>query len=292
MKKIVIGSRGSALALKQSNTVIDEIKKVVKDIEFEIKVITTTGDVILDRTLDKIGGKGLFVKEIETALAKKEIDLAIHSMKDVPNVIAEIFEISPILKREDVRDVLITKDNKTLEEVHPNAVIGTSSIRRSVQLKKLRSDLVFKPIRGNIDTRIKKLQSGEFDGIILAAAGLNRMGWDNVVSQHLSEDEIIPAVGQGALCAEFRADDKVIKEIIARLNKGCEHREVLAERSFLEAINGSCSVAMGAIGHVEGDKLTLKGFYTESDKVEVFEVSGDADNYKNLGLELSKKFKK
>lgn len=291
MKKIIIGSRGSALALKQSNMVIERIKKIVDDIEFEIKVITTTGDRILDRTLDKIGGKGLFVKEIENALINQEIDLAIHSMKDVPNAVAKVFEISPILEREDARDVLITKDNKTLEELKTNAVIGTSSIRRSIQLSNLRKDLIFKSIRGNIDTRIKKLQSGDFDGIILAAAGLKRMGWDNLISQYLDENYVIPAVGQGSLCAEYRADDKAIKDIIKRLNKGMEHRDVLAERSFLEAINGGCSVAMGAIGHIEGEKLTLKGFYTESDNVEVVEVSGDADDYKNLGVELSRKVK-
>lgn len=293
MHKIIIGSRGSKLALTQSNMVIDQLKKYVKDVEFEIKVITTTGDIILDKTLDKIGGKGLFVLEIEKALKDNEIDLAIHSMKDVPNNIDEVFEITSILKREDPRDVLISKNNKKLEDMASGSVIGTSSLRRAAQIKNLRPDLRFEPIRGNVDTRIKKVKNEEFDGIILAAAGLNRIGLKNEITQYFDVVDVVPAVGQGALCVEFRKNDEFIKNIIKELNKYNEIRDVLAERVFLEATNGSCSVAMGAFGEVKEDKLTLTGFYCENINEPIIKnvVCGRLEDYEILGKNLAEKCK-
>lgn len=291
--KIIVGTRGSALALKQSNMVIEALKKSFSDIEIEIKIITTTGDKVLDRSLDKIGGKGLFVLEIEKELRDKEIDVAIHSMKDVPAIIEEGFQISPVFEREDPRDVLISKDNIKFKDLPVGAVIGTSSLRRVAQLKSLRPDLKYVPIRGNIDSRIKKMESGQFQGIILAAAGLNRMGWNENITEYFDVNSVIPAVGQGGLCLEYRKNDEFITQLIKKQNAGKEFRDILAERYFLEEINGSCSIAMGAFGKVVDNKLFLKGFYSESENSEVIvkEVEGNADEYEFLGKRLAEKIK-
>ena len=293
-EKIIVGTRGSALAVTQTNMVIGILKKKLENVEFQIKIITTTGDRILDRSLDKIGGKGLFVLEIEKALRDKDIDIAVHSMKDIPAFVDSDFEISPLLKREDPRDVLISKDNVKFEDLPKGSVIGTSSLRRIMQLKNLRSDLRYVPVRGNIDSRIKKIATGEFQGIILAAAGLNRMGWSSRVADYFNTDDVIPAVGQGALCIEYRADDSFIKKIIKEQNENNEIRDIMAERSFLEAINGSCSIAMGAFGEIVGEDLSLKGFYSKdpAGKLIVKEVKGKAKDYEILGQTLACELKK
>ncbi|PRR82212.1 hydroxymethylbilane synthase [Clostridium vincentii] len=293
-EKIIVGTRGSALALKQTNMVIDILKKKLENVEFEIKIITTTGDRIQDRSLDKIGGKGLFVLEIEKALRDKDIDIAVHSMKDIPAFVDSDFEISPLLKREDPRDILISKDNVKFADLPKNAVIGTSSLRRVMQLRNLRSDLIYLPVRGNIDSRIKKLETGEFQGIILAAAGLNRMGWSSRVTEYFNIDQVIPSVGQGALCIEYRTNDMVIKNIIHEQNRNNEIRGIMAERSFLEAVNGSCSIAMGAFGEIIGEELSLKGFYSEDPegRLIVKTVKGKAKDYQLLGQSLAFELKK
>jgi len=292
--KIVVGTRGSALALKQTNMVIEILKRKLSNVEFQIEIITTTGDRVLDKSLDKIGGKGLFVLEIEKALRDKDIDIAIHSMKDIPAFVDSDFEISPLLKREDPRDVLISKDNIKFADLPKGSVIGTSSLRRIIQLKALRSDLSYVPVRGNIDSRIKKLENGEFQGVILAAAGLNRMGWSNRVAEYFNIDEVIPAVGQGALCIEYRSNDSFIKKIIKEQNRNNESRDIMAERSFLEAVNGGCSIAMGAFGEVLGEDLSLKGFYSEDldGKLIIKEVKGKAKDYEILGQRLACELKK
>lgn len=293
-EKIIVGTRGSALALKQTNMVIETLKKKLKNIEFQIKIITTTGDMILDRSLDKIGGKGLFVLEIEKALRDKDIDIAVHSMKDIPAFVDSDFEISPLFKREDPRDVLISKDNVKFADLPKGSIIGTSSLRRIMQLKALRSDLSYVPVRGNIDSRIKKLARGEFQGIILAAAGLNRMGWSSRIADYFNLDDVIPAVGQGALCIEYRSDDSFIKKIIKEKNENNEIRDIMAERAFLEAVNGGCSIAMGAFGEIVGEDLSLKGFYSKDPegKLIIKEVKGKAKDYKILGQSLAFELKK
>lgn len=293
-EKIIVGTRGSALALKQTNMVIETLKKKLENVEFQIKIITTTGDIILDRSLDKIGGKGLFVLEIEKALRDKEIDLAVHSMKDIPAFVDNDFEISPLFKREDPRDVLISKDNVKFTDLPKGAVIGTSSLRRIMQLKSLRSDLSYVPVRGNIDSRMKKIDAGEFQGIILAAAGLNRMGWSSRIADYFNLDDVIPAVGQGALCIEYRADDSFIKKIIKEENENNEIRDIMAERAFLEAVDGGCSLAMGAFGEIVGEDLSLKGFYSKDPEgnLIVKKVKGKAKDYKILGQSLAWELKK
>src|SRR3954451_12409731 len=209
MRKIIVGSRRSKLALTQTNWVIEQLKKLDDSFEFEVKEIVTKGDKILDVTLSKVGGKGLFVKEIEQAMMDKEIDMAVHSMKDMPAVLPEGLTIGCIPFREDHRDALISRDHIKLNDLKPGAIIGTSSLRRSAQLLAQRPDLEIKWIRGNVDTRLQKLQDEEYDAIILAAAGLKRLGWsDEVVTEYISPEDCVPAVGQGALAIECRADDQ------------------------------------------------------------------------------------
>ncbi|MBT7522700.1 MAG: hydroxymethylbilane synthase, partial [Nitrospina sp.] len=205
--KIIIGSRGSQLALWQANWVKSQLENLHGNADISIRVITTSGDKIKDVPLSKIGGKGLFVKEIEEALLAKEIDLAVHSMKDVPIEIPSQLEISIITKRENPLDALISKNGKKLADLPQGATIGTSSLRRSSQLLNYRNDFKIHPLRGNVDTRLKKVEEGKYDAILLASAGLNRLGWSNRITEEISHEIIIPAMGQGALGIETRLGD-------------------------------------------------------------------------------------
>ncbi|MDH5160297.1 hydroxymethylbilane synthase [Heyndrickxia oleronia] len=243
MRKIIIGSRRSKLALTQTNWVADQLKKLGVPFEFEVKEIVTKGDRILDVTLSKVGGKGLFVKEIEQALMNKEIDMAVHSMKDMPAVLPQGLTIGCIPHREDHRDVLISKGHMTLRDLPKGAKVGTSSLRRSAQILGERPDLEIKWIRGNIDTRLAKLETDEYDAIILAAAGLSRMGWSSdVVTEYLEPEVCLPAVGQGALAIECREDDKELLDELLKLTSKETKETVTAERAFLHKMEGGCQV--------------------------------------------------
>jgi hydroxymethylbilane synthase len=259
MRKIIVGSRKSKLALTQTNWVIQQLKNLDATFEFEVKEIVTKGDRILDVTLSKVGGKGLFVKEIEQAMLDKEIDIAVHSMKDMPAVLPEGLTIGSIPFREDHRDVLISKGHVQLEDLPAGAKIGTSSLRRAAQLLVERPDLEIKWIRGNIDTRLAKLETDEYDAIILAAAGLFRMGWaKDVISQFLSTEICLPAVGQGALSIECREDDQEVRELLAKFT--CEHTDlaVRAERSFLNKMEGGCQVPIAGYAFINnGNEIVL-----------------------------------
>lgn len=258
MRKIIVGSRKSKLALTQTNWVIQQLKERGVPYEFEIKEIVTKGDVILDVTLSKVGGKGLFVKEIEQALLQKEIDFAVHSMKDMPAVLPDGLTIGCVPKREDPRDVIITKNGQPLEQLPPGAVIGTSSLRRSSQITVLHEDKEIKWIRGNIDTRLRKLQEEDYDAIILASAGLKRMGWaEDVVTQYLSTEECIPAVGQGALGIECREDDAEVGAMLHLLTDEQTFRRVQAERAFLQTLEGGCQIPIGGYAQEENGVITL-----------------------------------
>ncbi|GIN38672.1 MULTISPECIES: hydroxymethylbilane synthase [Heyndrickxia] len=243
MRKIIIGSRRSKLAITQTNWVADQLKKLGVPFEFEVKEIVTKGDRILDVTLSKVGGKGLFVKEIEQALLNKEIDMAVHSMKDMPAVLPQGLTIGCIPHREDHRDVLISKGHMTLRDLPKGAKVGTSSLRRSAQILAERPDLEIKWIRGNIDTRLAKLETDEYDAIILAAAGLSRMGWSSdVVTEYLEPEVCLPAVGQGALAIECREDDKELLDELLKLTSKETKETVTAERAFLHKMEGGCQV--------------------------------------------------
>jgi hydroxymethylbilane synthase len=280
MRKIIVGSRRSKLALTQTNWVIDQLKSLGLPFEFEVKEIVTKGDQILDVTLSKVGGKGLFVKEIEQALLDKEIDMAVHSMKDMPAVLPEGLTIGCIPLREDHRDALISKDGRTLDELPSGAIIGTSSLRRSSQILARRPDLEIKWIRGNIDTRLQKLKDEDYDAIILAAAGLSRMGWKSeVVTEYLDPDFCLPAVGQGALSIECREDDH---ELLKELSKfSCEKTKIAveAERAFLDKMEGGCQVPIAGFATVnDSENVVLTALVASPDgKVIYKEMSSGKD---------------
>jgi len=251
MRTIVVGSRRSKLALTQTNWVINQLKELGAPFEFRVEEIVTKGDKILDVTLSKVGGKGLFVKEIEQAMYDKRIDMAVHSMKDMPAVLPEGLVIGSIPEREDPRDVLISKRNIPLDELPSGAVIGTSSLRRSAQILARRPDLEIKWIRGNIDTRMAKLESGEYDGIILAASGLKRMGWaEETVTEFIDQDICVPAVGQGALSIECREDDKELLEWLGKFTCLKTADAVIAERTFLAKMEGGCQVPIAGYASI------------------------------------------
>ncbi len=288
-KEIIVGSRGSRLALIQSELVISELKKHYPQIDFKIKKIKTIGDKILDKTLNKIGGKGLFVKEIETALLKGEIDMAVHSMKDVPSEFPKGLQISAITKRKDVRDILITKEGNSFNELKQGAKIGTSSLRREAQLRGLRKDLNIVPIRGNVETRINKIKEMDLDGVILAAAGLIRLGLEDRISESFSPYDIVPAVGQGALGIETREDDSLIKEMVSKINDDSTSLAVKGERRFMTILNGGCHVPVGGFAYIEDEKLKMVGMVSSIDGQRIIKAYGEDEvqNYGKLGSKIA-----
>ncbi|RKD22514.1 hydroxymethylbilane synthase [Caminicella sporogenes] len=287
--EIIVGTRGSELALTQTKIVIDKLKKIFPQLSFNIKIIKTTGDKILDKTLNKIGGKGLFVKEIENALLNNEIDLAVHSMKDVPSEFLKELEIGAVTEREDIRDVLLTKDKEKLNELKTGAKIGTSSLRRGAQILALRSDLKIEPIRGNIQTRINKMYDMELDGIVLAAAGIKRMGLEDKVSEYFDVKDIVPAVGQGALGIQVRKNDNFIKGIISKINDEKTELAVKAERNFMKVLNGGCHVPVGAYAFIDKDNLIMIGMVASIDGKKLIKVQkvGSINEPAVLGEEVA-----
>lgn len=262
---IRIGTRGSQLALRQANFIKSEIRRFSPEREVDLQIIKTTGDRITDRSLSTAGGKGLFVKEIETALLKKEIDLAVHSMKDMPVDLPEGLEIGAIPKRENPFDVLISRHNARLADYKKGAVIGTSSLRRASQIKHHRPDIAIKTIRGNLDTRIKMLKSGEYDAIILAAAGLRRLGQEDEITEYLDGSIMIPAVGQGALCIETRQHDDNMIQILDTLNHEDTSVCVKGERAFLKQIEGSCHIPAACFGTFQEDNILFTAMVASED---------------------------
>ncbi|WP_416729104.1 hydroxymethylbilane synthase [Fictibacillus sp. JL2B1089] len=293
MRKIIVGSRRSKLAITQTNWVIEQLKKSGMPFEFEVKEIVTKGDIILDVTLSKVGGKGLFVKEIEQAMLDKEIDIAVHSMKDMPSELPDGLEIGCTPKRVDPRDALISEKYSSLRELPAGAIVGTSSLRRAAQILNRRPDLEIKSIRGNIDTRLNKLKSGEFDAIILAAAGLERMGWStDVVTEYLDIDLCLPAVGQGSLAIECRSEDLEVKELLATLNDPYTFDTVSAERSFLNTLEGGCQVPIAAFATMDDNQeVSLTGLVADPEgKTVLKEMKSGKDPYR-VGVELAEELK-
>ncbi|WP_067727264.1 hydroxymethylbilane synthase [Oceanobacillus damuensis] len=258
MRKIVVGSRQSNLALTQTKWVINQLKEAGVKNDFEIKKIVTKGDRILDVTLSKVGGKGLFVKEIEQAMYDKEIDFAVHSMKDMPSEMPEGLVISSIPVREDHRDAYIANDHVKLADLPKEAIVGTSSLRRAAQILAERPDLKIKWIRGNIETRIRKLQEEDYDAIILAVSGLKRVGLsEELITEYLEPEICVPAVGQGALAIESREDDEEIRGILEKINDDLTTRTVTAERTFLNLLEGGCQVPIGGYAYLEENDIVL-----------------------------------
>ena len=289
--KLVVGTRGSNLALVQTNWVVDQLKKENPGVEFEIKIIKTKGDLIKDLPLDKIGDKGLFVKEIEKSLLDGEIDMAVHSMKDMPSYLPEGLKFAHSPKREDPRDALIFKEGyKSLDDLPQGARIGTGSKRRKYQLLKHRPDLEIVPIRGNIETRIKKIETEELDGVVLAASGLRRAGLDDKIDYYIPTDIMLPAPAQGILALEIREDDKETEKIIDSIKDDITKIQIDAERGFLIGVNGSCHIPMGAYCEIEGEKITLTGLYGDGEgkKIVVQSQVGTLADAPKIGYELAK----
>ena len=288
--KIVIGTRGSKLALWQAEWVKSELLKFFDYLEISLKIIKTKGDKILDTPLAKIGGKGLFVKEIEECLLSKKIDLAVHSMKDMPAIIPKGLIIAAIPKREEESDALISKDNLRLQELPKNMKIGTSSLRRSAQIKAKYPKAKIFPLRGNVDTRIRKLKDENLDGIILATAGLKRLGYENIISEKINFDTILPAVGQGALCIEARENDTKILKLLSKIKDEETNFIITAERVFLKKLEGGCQVPIACRGYIIKDMLNLKGLVADVNGTKIIEskIGGYKKEAKNIGLTLAK----
>ena len=289
--KIRVGTRGSNLALIQTNWAIDRLKEKFPEVEFEVKIIKTKGDKILHLSLDKIGDKGLFVKEIESQLLEGEIDLAVHSMKDMPAEVVEGLKFAAVPKREDPRDVIILREGlNSFDELPIGATIGTGSKRRKYQLLRKRPDLNIIPIRGNIETRISKIESENLDGIVLAASGVIRADLEEKITEFLPVDLMIPAPAQGALALEIRENDEELEKMIDAIKDEISQIQTDAERSYLAGIDESCHIPMGAYCEVDGEKLTLTGIFGDEDgeKITVASLEGDRDNPKELGSNLAK----
>ena len=266
MEKLIIGSRGSKLALKYAEIAKKAFLKEL-DIEIEIKKITTEGDLILDRRTSEIGGKGEFIKNIEKELISKNIDVAVHSLKDVPSIQTKGLKMECFLKRNDPQEVLINKANLTLDKIKKNSVIGTSSLRREFQLKHLRPDLKFKLIRGNIDTRIKKLDEDKYDSIILAKAGLVSLSIENRISEVFECKKIVPPAGQGTIVLQSRDDDDKINSILSKINHFETSIEAKVERKILSVLEGDCNTAAGIYANIKGKNVNIMA--------ELFSDNGD-----------------
>ncbi|MFA5881965.1 MAG: hydroxymethylbilane synthase [Eubacteriales bacterium] len=288
-REIVVGSRDSALAMWQTNWVVENLKRLNPDYSFRIVSMKTQGDKILDVALAKIGDKGLFTKELEVAMIKNEIDLAVHSMKDLPTVLPEGLMIGAVCERVDPRDVVVSRNGTILAEMPLGARIGTSSLRRCAQLLNYRPDLQLDPLRGNLNTRMAKLERNNLDAIILAAAGIERLGWGDRITERISIDVCLPAVGQGSIGIEIRDDDKEVYDVVQTLNHFPSQAAITAERALLNKLEGGCQIPIGALGTVNGDELTLKGIVAGLDGKELIrsEISGPAGKAALLGEKLA-----
>ncbi len=286
---LIIGTRGSQLALWQAEWVQRQLKQIAPDISVVLKRIQTSGDKIQDVPLAKVGGKGLFVKEIEEALLKNDIDLAVHSMKDMPAVLPSGLHIICIPEREDPRDALLAGDKKKLDALPLGARVGTSSLRRQAQLLHVRPDLQIKMLRGNVDTRLRKLQENLFDAIVLAASGLKRLGWDEHITECLPVDVSLPAIGQGALGIEGREDDGFVRNLVSRLEHQPTRVTVTAERALLKRLEGGCQVPIAGHAVLQGESLTLDGLVISLDgkRYVRYALSGSMSEAESLGTKVA-----
>ena len=285
--RLVIGSRGSRLALWQAEWVKGELGR--HGYFADIEIIKTTGDRITDVPLAQVGTKGLFTKEIEEALLAGRVDLAVHSLKDLPTELPAGIRLAAVPRREDPRDVLVSRNGRRLAELLAGARVGTSSLRRSAQLRHSRPDLAVEPVRGNLDTRLRKLEEGQFAALLLAAAGLRRLGWEARITEYLEPEVMCPAIGQGALGIEARVDDAGTLEALARLEDPAARRETRAERALLAGLGGGCQVPFGGFARLQPDgRLLLGGVVASPDGCRVFRASGEGTDPEELGARLAK----
>ena len=286
-----IATRKSPLAIWQAEFVKSKLEAIYPDLKVELVKMTTQGDQILNSPLSKIGGKSLFIKELEVGIMEGRADIAVHSMKDVPYELPQGFEIGAILERESPFDAFVSNDFNSIQDLPIGAKLGSCSLRRIVQVKAMRPDLEILDLRGNVNTRLKKLDDGEYDAIILACSGLTRLGFDNRIKQDLSPDDSLPAVGQGALGIEIKANDHEISNLIKPLIHQKTQIEVNAERALNTALQGGCSVAIGAFATSEDSKLTLSGMVGNVDSGEIIRIqeTGETSKPIDLGIRAAKK---
>ena len=296
-RKIIIGSRGSKLALIYAEKAREKILNHSKDFGIEeviIKEIVTKGDQVQDKRLSKVGGKGLFSKTIEVELLEKKIDIAVHALKDMPSEETKGLLTDCFLERNDPREILISKDNKHLKDLAPNSIIGTSSFRREFQIKKIRDDLDCKLIRGNVDTRIRKLNENLYDAIILSYAGIDSLGLNQNISQTFSTSEIIPCAGQGVIALQCKNSDEDLIELLKQVDHQSTHSVIKAERNILKVLEGDCETAVGAFASIEGNKIILEVelFSLDGSKRFHLKSSESIDRAEELGIEMGETLKK
>lgn len=291
-KKVIVGSRESKLAVMQTQLVIDELAKNNPDIEFELVTMKTTGDIILDKTLDKIGGKGLFVKELDKALMEKRVDITVHSLKDMPMEVSEELPLLAFFKRENPFDTIVLPEGVKVEDIDLTKPIGSSSARRNIQLGEIFPGYISKPVRGNVITRLEKLDSGEFGSIILAHAGLKRVGLENRITKTFAPEEMIPAAGQGILVVQGRAGEdysflNCVDDFVSRL-------EAKVERTFVTKLDGGCSSPIGAFAKVNEDEIEVYGLYADekTGKYKKGYVKGNVKDGVKMAIDLAEKLKK
>jgi len=294
-RKIIIGSRGSKLALLYAQKAKDKIIQTLNlsDEQAIIKTITTKGDQVQDRRLSEVGGKGLFSSSIENELKEKKIDIAVHALKDMPAIETKGLRTDTFLERTDSREILIANEKKKINELKENAIVGTSSYRREFQIKKLRSDVNCKLIRGNVDTRIKKLKEGIYDAIVLSYAGIKYLNLDSEISEIFSTDQIIPSAGQGIIALQCREDDNDIIKVLEKINHKDTYMRAHIERNILKVLEGDCETAIGAHSIIEGDKITVEAELFSLDGSQIFyeKKSGNIDMFKEIGTEVGKALK-
>ena len=291
-KKIIIGSRGSKLALLYAQKAKDSIVKVtnLRDEDVQIKAITTKGDQVQDTRLSEIGGKGLFSSNIEKELKDKNIDIAVHALKDLPAIETNGLNTDTFLERTDPSEILISENKKKLRELNSKAIIGTSSFRREYQIKKIRPDINCKLIRGNVDTRLKKLKDGMYDAIILSYAGIKYLELEKEISEIFSAEEIIPSAGQGIIALQCREDDQEIISILKQINHTKTYQRAHAERNILKVLEGDCETAVGAYSKIDGDSITVEAELYSLDGSQRFyeKQTKNVEKFKEIGLEIGK----
>jgi len=289
VSKIRVATRGSLLALTQTGMVVDRLKELNPGSEFELQTFKTVGDKVLDVALSQIGGKGLFTKELEDALLDGRADLAVHSLKDMPTEFPSGLVLGAVPEREDPRDVVITPDGKRFEELPAGALVGTSSLRRVAQLRAQRPDLEYVPIRGNVDTRLRKMEEGQVAALVMAAAGLHRAGFTGRITEYLDPSFCLPAPGQGALAIEIRDSDSRVGQLVARIHHAPTALEVMAERALLARLEGGCQVPIGAFATFDSGLIHLEGLIASPDGAKVirYEAEADAGRARSLGVQVA-----
>ena len=288
-RQIIVGSRASQLALLQARLVISELKEVAPALEFTIEKISTTGDRDRNASLSQIGGQGVFVKELEVAMLAGKIDIAVHSLKDVPTELSSGLKLAAVTTRQDARDIIISKSGKKLNDLPSGAVIGTGSQRRAVQLHQLRPDIKTSDLRGNIDTRIRKAHSKELDGVLLAAAALIRLELQDKITEYLPMQDFIPAVGQGAIGIEIRQEDNQLSDLVTLINHTSTWERVIAERSFLRHLGGGCQAPIAAHATINNSIMQMFGLVASTDGTKVLRsfMEGPSDYPEKLGTLLA-----